>query len=188
MKRTLLGVPVAIVGLAAVIAMVSVLAFTQTSTDEPAYAPRGTLADGDEIVLVYIGASSCAACLSDEIKEDVRRLKAQYHTLATRADKAFSTIGVSIDWDISEGMDLLEGYGDFDEISVGRNWQNSLARVLVWEDYPGRPAIPQALVLERRVRADAGGIRVSNEQLLRRLVGVEEIATLVDSIAAVPTN
>ena len=59
----------------------------------------------------------------------------------------FSTVGVSLDWAVDEGVERLRNYYVFDEVIVGRNWLNTAAVSYMWRDYPGDRSIPQVVLL-----------------------------------------
>ena len=55
----------------------------------------------------------------------VRAARDSLRALATREGIYYSTVGVGMHWDIAEGLRVLNAYGHFDEVSVGRGWFNT---------------------------------------------------------------
>ncbi|MGB3543436.1 hypothetical protein, partial [Rubrivirga sp.] len=71
----------------------------------------------------------------------------------------FAAVGVALDWDITEGFTFLQGAGAFDEVAIGRNWENAAALTHLWR--PGglenrQIAIPSIIVFEREILKDSG--------------------------------
>ena len=58
----------------------------------------------------------------------VAQVKAARDSLRVLAESEgiyYSTVGVATQWDIVEGQSVLNAYGHFDEVSLGRNWFNT---------------------------------------------------------------
>lgn len=55
----------------------------------------------------------------------VKAARDSLRALAEREGIYYSTIGVAKHWDIVEGQSVLNAYGHFDEVSLGRNWFNT---------------------------------------------------------------
>ena len=55
----------------------------------------------------------------------VKAARDSLRALAAREGVYYSTVGVANHWEITEGLRVLNAYGHFDEVSVGRNWFNS---------------------------------------------------------------
>ena len=55
----------------------------------------------------------------------VRAARDSLRALAAREDIYYSTVGVATEWDIAEGLRVLNAYGPFDEVSAGRSWFNT---------------------------------------------------------------
>lgn len=125
---------------------------------QPAYVD-GTgsgLGRGAEIVLVYFGSSDCMPCQDAGFKADLERAKVRLAARAEDEGKAFAAVGVALDWDVAEGFDFLQGSGAFDEVAIGRNWENAAALAHLWraDGLDSRAiAIPSLVVFERSVTA-----------------------------------
>ena len=55
----------------------------------------------------------------------VRAARDSLRALAAREGIYYSTVGIAQHWDIAEGLRVLDEYGPFDEVSVGRGWFNT---------------------------------------------------------------
>lgn len=167
------------------------------------YTPSYHPPVGDEIILVLISSSTCIANHSDEFDSNVRSAKALVSRHAQELDRDFSTVGVSTDWEADQGVGYLlrgewEGtsldFGAWDEISVGRNWGNTLAVRYMQKLSDGCPekpielGIPQMFLLERTARdwREDGRFRHGDEKLLLQLCGADEIAAWVEEGAPIP--
>ena len=51
----------------------------------------------------------------------------------------------------------------------------------MWRDLPGEPVVPQLVLVERRVEAGQGGVRITRERVLKRVLGAERIEEWVRS-------
>lgn len=138
-----------------------------------AYRPA-PLRSGTEVLMVLIGSSGCAGTAAPGLPEAVARVKTALRSKAEREAQSFVTIGVALDWSIPKGMAMLERFGPFDEVMVGRSWLNSGVVKYIWKDVPGFAATPQIVVLEREIAND-GGFVVGPEQVRTRRIGADAI-------------
>lgn len=85
---------------------------------------------------------------SPEYVDAVKAARTAYKRASTEAGCHFSTVGISQQWYLDEGLDALRRFGHFDEVIVGRGWFNSgLQRYVT--DLESIVRIPQvAAVLE----------------------------------------
>lgn len=150
------------------------------SADSAAYVPAYELRSGEEVVLVFIGASFCGAQRAPGFPAIVERAKRELARRAHEGGRQFRAHAVSLDWDPDEALAFIRHFGAFDEISVGNNWLNDGAVRYIWHDQPSEPAVPQLAVLVREVQA-GGAVRIRNERVVKRLLGTEEIARWVDA-------
>jgi hypothetical protein len=142
-----------------------------------AAVPRaaGGIKSGDEIVAVFIGGSFCGGSRMPGLREAVERANRDLRARALVEGTRFASVGVALDWSVSDGAKFLAEFGPFDELVIGRNWLNTAVIKYVWRDIPGQAAVPQMVVVRRHVDSDASGIVVSNERLLTRKLGADEI-------------
>ena len=88
----------------------------------------------------------------------------------------FSTIGISDDWSVARGLDLLSSFGHFDEVIVGRNWFNSGIMMFV-NDLEGPAVVPQLVVVRQEKTIVRGGPWVYGPiEELARTAGLSEMS------------
>jgi hypothetical protein len=153
-----------------------------------AFSPRRQIAPGHEMVMAYVGASSCGPSNSPELPAVIETLKQALSTQAISMGMQFMTIGIAKDITASLGLQHLQKFGAFDEIAAGNAWYNNAARKYVSEDLVGLPATPQVVVTTRDVVEEGGGHKVMRERLVVRKVGVSEIANWVKAGAPMPNS
>jgi hypothetical protein len=160
---------------AAVRAFTDAPAGTDTSAvARQTYIPDYEFRPGEEVVLVFIGASFCGAQREPGFPAVVERAKLGVARQARERGQQFRAHAVSLDWKPDEAMDFLRHFGAFDEISVGSNWLNDGAVRYIWRDLPGQPAVPQIIILKRHIETD-GAVSVRDEHVVRRFAGTEQI-------------
>jgi hypothetical protein len=103
---------------------------------------------------------------------------------ATDAGYSFATVGIALDWQIDKGVQLLERFGPFDEIHVGRSWINAGALRYIWQNLPGEASVPQIVIVEREI-AKGRSLEVTGERVRIRKVGARQIIAWSE-IAFVP--
>ncbi len=135
-----------------------------------AYVPDFEFRKGKEIVLVLVGAAFCGAQREPGFPQAVEDAKLRVREQATARGAQFRAVAVSLDWKTDEALSFLEGFGAFDELTVGSNWLNDGARRYIWHDLPGPPDVPQLLVVERDVETEPQ-VRVRNERVIKRISG-----------------
>ena len=82
----------------------------------------------------------------------------------------FSTVGVSDDWSVSRGLKILEEFGPFDEVIVGRNWFNTGVERYI-TDFGAQAAVPQVAILLQERQVDTTPWTYGESRELIRLVG-----------------
>jgi hypothetical protein len=138
------------------------------------YTPEYTLKSGKELVLVFVGGSFCRAHRRPGFHQAVEDAKIRVRQQARARGQQFRAVAVSLDWKPGDALSFLEGFGEFDEISVGSNWVNDSAIRYVWREMPGDPTVPQLLVVERKI--DVGKtVRVSEDRVVKRVLGATRI-------------
>jgi hypothetical protein len=140
----------------------------------PVYEPSGSTESGDEIVLVFIGASFCNAHNLPGFPDVVESAKLRVREHAQARGMRFRAVGVALDWRPADGLAFLARFGEFDEVASGGNWINDGATKYIWRDIPGDADVPQLLVLRRSVhRGEA--IRVGEDKVVKRILGAGDI-------------
>jgi len=143
------------------------------------YKPTFTKAFGNhEIALVYIGSSRCYFCNSKEFYKQIDYSKYLYSELARDLKINFTSIGVSIDWKIENGMSHLNKMGDFNELIIGNNWFNEAVFKYVG-NYSFEASTPQLLIILREYETLNDqiwlGTDLHNEELIAIYRGSEQI-------------
>ncbi len=142
---------------------------------------------GPELVLLYIGSSTCVWCNAEELPGTLAELKDLVSKQANDAGYSFATMGIAKDSAVSQGLEHLQKVGGFDEVNTGRGWLNTGALRYVFMEHPGRSATPQVLVLRRTILPNTStGFTVSGERVLIRKIGLNRIIEWADSGAPLP--
>jgi hypothetical protein len=139
-----------------------------------AYVPDYELRKGKEIVLVLVGAAFCGAQREPGFPQAVEDAKLRVRDQAQARGAQFRAVAVSLDWKTDEALSFLEGFGAFDEVTVGSNWLNEGAQRYIWRDLPGPAAVPQLLVIEREVEIEPQ-VQVRNERVIKRIAGAPPV-------------
>ncbi len=132
---------------------------------------------GTELVMVYVGATSCGPCHSPELKSALEAAKVALAERAEREGKTFVAAGVALDYVVEEGVEFLASSGRFDEIVVGRNWLNSASLAHLWrsEGVEDRVVgLPSVLVYEQEV-SFGEAVEASDPRYLVELKGADAI-------------
>jgi hypothetical protein len=174
-KRRFRTVWLAIAALAVTVPAVAAVASVAARPAAVQYQPAYGFRDGRELVMVFVGASFCRAHQREGFPEALEQAKVAMAAEAARQDVQFRAIGVSMDWQPEEAIEFLNKFGRFDEMALGGNWVNQAVIRYVWRDLPGRPSVPQVILLERTIEKAQSSVNVVNEQVVRRLTGTAEI-------------
>lgn len=150
-----------------------------------AQLPPDTLQEGTELALVYIGSSTCVWCQSEELPGYIDNIRMSLAERASQLRSGFVAIGVSVDTDVERGLRHLREIGPFHEVSTGRRWLNIGALKYVWNEYRGRLATPQILVIRRTITRGQSQ-SVSRGELLVRRIGLGAIGSWSSAGAPVP--
>jgi hypothetical protein len=162
------------------------LCFVLGATFRPGSAgerPITAISSGTELVLVFMASSTCAGVKNPALPAAVNAIEKSLRMQAAGEGKRLVTIGVSLDWQIDAGMELLNRFGTFDEVSIGRGWLNLAAIRYIWRDIPGAASVPQVVLLEREV-ASGETIVVQSERIRFRKVGAIPIIEWARGIEA----
>lgn len=146
-----------------------------------------------EIVLIYIGCSSCSASNVPGLPESVIEIKSELFKMTQDYGYDFHTIGISKDHIIKEEIIHLTKFGYFQEILIGNDWSNSGILKYVYNDIPGPASIPQIIITKRKYRAISNFNKtayraVESENLLVRKIGPEEIKEFALQKVPLPTD
>jgi len=103
--------------------------------------------------MIYIGSSSCSFSNDPDLPKLIEDTKLKLQDKATNMDWSFSTVGVSIDWITSDGINHLNKFGQFDEVMSGRKW-NGIGASQYLKKMPEIYGIPQIVVVIRESEID----------------------------------
>jgi hypothetical protein len=124
---------------------------SQQSTEH--YVPRYEAAFSAQLVAIFFGGSTCAFCRQPAFKAAIPRLPLLLRAQAAAANYKFHWVGVAAEWDVRKGLDYLQSFGEFDEISAGGSWWNTAVAERLFGDEP--PVVPTILLLTRTFAIDA---------------------------------
>lgn len=123
-----------------------------------------------------MGSWSFVVFVPDTQDEVFRHLMHEAKTEAQkRAEEqgmAFSSVGVSVEWRVDDGLQLLEFFGPFDEIIAGRSMFNTAVREYVLGSEQGPVFTPQVVVAQSKVRLEPGLVQVEDPVFLVRYFGI----------------
>lgn len=151
------------------------------------FTPRRELAEGEQVVVVYIGATFCVPCQQPSLKAAVRRMKPLLQAQADSTRRHLSTVGVSLDWDVPAGLSMLAPITEYSELIVGSNWLNSGVERYIWADTTAPPSLPQVVLISRQVEMGAR-VTLNGERLLARFDGASAIEAWVRQGARIPSG
>lgn len=171
-----------------ILSMIAVQPVSGADLPEPGKTGN-KLHEGPELVLYYFTSSHCAICRNKAVVEAVREARRLIAETAAREGKVFTFVGVSGDYDIRSGVELLEEVAPLDQIAVGRGVFNdvNIAVRLHGNGVSGRCrlAYPTLLVADRTL--DTDGSRFGTSTLWTRYcVSGGEIVVWVRDGALLP--
>ncbi len=132
-----------------------------------------------EEVAILFGSPTCGFSKIDGLIPATAALIDSLRVAAHAHGDSFSTVGVSLDGSVADGKAWLAPFGTFDELVFGRNWLNSVVVEYIWSDPDAKPAIPQLILLRHHVERGQRTIRLSRDTIVRRWVGVGDLAPAV---------
>lgn len=154
--------------------------------DETDYRPGASVGTGRELVLVFLGSSRCPWTNRPDVVGAVRDAKSNLAKVLADTGIGFATEGVTNDPLVADGIEHLRQFGDFDEISVGRESLNAAVRKYVYEDLRGPSHTPQLLVIERTITLRGERRAIEGERVLLRKIGARRILDWVERGSPVP--
>lgn len=141
------------------------------------------VASENNYVMVYFGSSNCQYSNDERIPKAINEIQKKLQAKSDAENMKFNSVGVSIDWDLKDGLNHLDKSGDFNEIMVGNNWFNHGSLKYFFQDSLTTPGTPQVLILKRSyslnengsLRTGANHANLVSDSLIVRLAGVESI-------------
>ncbi len=144
----------------------------------------------NEVVLIYIGCSTCGAAQHPDLPGFFQEIKRYLQEVSRTNEHEFMTVGVSSEHDISRGLVHLEKFSAFDEISIGNGLGNRTLQFYIWENSRNitSSGLPQVLVSKRTYQTYSDGSQetvihpqIIMEEVAIRKVGVEGIMDLAEN-------
>lgn len=170
----------AIVGLTGLLPVPHIVWSTGATTTPNQYRPSFSIPQEHDILMVYIGSSTCGYANDPELPKVINRAKLVLQQNAAYAGFSFAAIGVSLDWDPARGQAHLAKMGRFDETMTGRRlWGLGTS---IWQEFIA--GTPQVLVVRQTTNEQLLPI-ASNSVVVRKL-GFGPIADWVDAGAPLP--
>ena len=147
------------------------------------YAPTGSTEPGEQLLLVYVGSSTCGWSNRPELPGMIRRLKGELSSRAAAAGTQFAAIGVARDRKAEDGLAHLEKFGPFDEVLAGQGWANTGIQEYIYgaADMAGPGVTPQLIVLSRRLDYSVGHVAAKEQRVLLRKTGLGNITEWVEA-------
>lgn len=147
-----------------------------------------------ELVLIYIGCSTCAAANHQQLPSAIKKLKLKLDNYASENDLVFHSIGVSKEVNLTQELEYLSKFGSFSEISIGKNWSNNIILKYIWDDFGGRAVVPQIIVTKRdyqRITSATNGTfyrGIADEKILLTKYGPNSIINWLNLDAPLPID
>lgn len=157
-------------------------------SNRPEYDQTRQWSERGQLMFLLFGSSTCGFSNASVLPSLIRRAKALVAEQGSVYGLGFMTVGVALDWSIEDGRDFLDGFGRFDEVSVGYSWSNSMALEYIWQQR-AEGTTPQVLVVYRKLESPAtdsiARIRVKKQNVVVRKAGLTAIKTWVERRAPV---
>lgn len=102
--------------------------------------------------------------------EAVRVAKTAMRAFAAESRYYYSTIGVSDEWVVQSGLQILSEFGAFDEVIVGRNWFNTGVQKYI-TTMMARPVVPQVIITVQDIDINVRPPKYGEVREVARFVG-----------------
>jgi hypothetical protein len=133
-----------------------------------------------ELVVVYLGATSCGPCLQESTKVTVRDVLAKAEERAAERSLSMQAVGAAFDDDIESGLGLLRSTAEFDQVLLGGGWSNAAAVEFIWSDGEVLAAIPHIVILTRSLDKRAQAREPASKSILVQLQGERQMRQWLD--------
>lgn len=151
-------------------------------------ATEGRLPNGEQWLLVYMGASWCAGSQAPSLPSRLEQAITRLRSDTADGPVSLATMGVALDWDTREGLEYLAKFGFFQELSIGRNWANEAVRRYLWDVSTDETVLPQLIVVRQEWKGDSVGLTVRREDILARISGPAAIESWADTVSGLPSS
>lgn len=160
-----------------IVAPASLYMLVVWSCADVAPAPeQSPIESGVEIATVFVTSSGCAGNTYPGFYDLIASVNDSLKLRYGAAGVPVRTVGVAIDWDIESGLNVLDSFGPFDEVSVGNNWLNTGALYYLGEHATAERGVPQFIVIARGIAFDADRpFQVIGASVLARIAGSDRI-------------
>ncbi|HET7631548.1 MAG TPA: hypothetical protein VFK16_04445 [Gemmatimonadaceae bacterium] len=128
---------------------------------------------------ILFGSPTCGASTINGLAARTASLIDSLRAAAQAKGDSFTTVGVSIDGPVADGLSWLEPFGTFDEVVIGHNWLNSAVADHIWSDPGATPALPQLILVRRHVAQGQQAIRIGPDTVVHRWVGTGDLAPAI---------
>ncbi|REL24059.1 hypothetical protein DYD21_19815 [Rhodohalobacter sp. SW132] len=161
---------------------------TDRSTSEHNEPPRNPLEPIESLQVVYIGASNCNHCSSDEAIEKITFIKNRLNEVADHLGYQTWFTGIAADEDPVSGYEHLKETWPYHEINTGAYYYNWGHMEYIWGegDFAGQGSVPQILINRSTYRIEPAGMGIGNafreEQLVKRYSGSQDLALLYEKL------
>ncbi len=157
---------------------VTTAAASAASTYQPSYDRM----EGEQLVLLFVGSSTCRASADPELPHGIETLKLRLAEYAEERSLGFRASAISVDWVPELGLDFLKPFGAFDEVSVGGNWTGHSLIRQTW-DHGLNPVTPAVYILRRTLVVEGDSLNLDrlgldDERVLVHRQGAQSIGRL----------
>ncbi len=146
------------------------------------YASLGFTQDKsiETFVVYYFGATNCGFCNMPENIEKIKKIKTEFSK--KYKDSNIKYVMVCMDKNIEEGLRFIKKYGFWDEISIGKFYNNELA--LNYLNKTEIPGVPHVIVYkDLLIKREKVSVPIIKERkLLVDLVGGIQIGNWIDNV------
>jgi hypothetical protein len=112
------------------------------------------------------------------------KIKQRLSLRAEAMSMQFASMTIVQSQSVDAGLHFVRRFSRFDEVAVGRSWLNTALARYVYEQHEGAAATPQLIMVRRS--GEATGSIFTDEQVLLRLVGFEQIEQWFEAGASLP--
>jgi hypothetical protein len=150
--------------------------------------PIRSIESPTEIALIYVGCSTCSAATDERITGILENLSDTLEKTALSKGYEFSFIGISNEYNVTNGLEYLTDIASFDEIALGNGMENTAIQHYVWDHFDNAlsASAPQIIVSRRSYdtqKTNSGEFILADiisEEILARRVGVQRMAQFTE--------
>lgn len=133
----------------------------------------------EQLTIFYFGATSCGPCNRPDVIESIDKLRAEFDAVHKDVDTKF--VMVVFDEKMNEGLQFIEKYNYWDEVSIGSRYHNELA--LANLNQTEIPGLPHILIYSESFKGVGDyGIEIrEDKELVKGILGGKQITSWVNS-------